>query len=150
MNAWPVSGSRPRNQESPLGLRYNSRRSDIGASMLSDKHTHGTWGSGEPRQARSNFKLRHYPLYCRAGHSNATNARSAWGRFAPYQVLERNRQRPIARGEFAEQIAVQVIHVRANEDSDPSPVAPDAAVSNHRNDLRSIRIENDVLGKDEI
>jgi hypothetical protein len=60
MNAWPVSGSRPRNQESPLGLRYNSRRSDIGASMLSAKHTHGTWGSGEARQARSNFKLRHY------------------------------------------------------------------------------------------
>jgi hypothetical protein len=28
--------------------------------MLSAKHTHGTWGSGEARQARSNFKLRHY------------------------------------------------------------------------------------------
>jgi hypothetical protein len=38
----------------------------------------------------------------------------------------------------------------ANEDSDPSPVAPDAAVSNHRNDLRRIRIKNDILGKDEI
>jgi hypothetical protein len=72
------------------------------------------------------------------------------GRFAPYQVLERNRQRPIARGEFAEQIAVQIIHVRANEDSDPGPVAPDATVSNHRDDLRRIRIEDNVLGKDEI
>ena len=28
--------------------------------MLSATHTHGTWGSGEARQARSNFKLRHY------------------------------------------------------------------------------------------
>jgi hypothetical protein len=40
--------------------------------------------------------------------------------------------------------------LRANEDSDLSPVAPDAAISNHRNDLRGVRIENDVLGKDEI
>jgi hypothetical protein len=61
------------------------------------------------------------------------------GRFALYQVLERNRQRPITR-EFAEQIAVQIIHLRANEDSDPGPVAPDAAISNHRNDLRRGRI----------
>jgi hypothetical protein len=45
------------------------------------------------------------------------------GRFALYQVLERNRQRP--RGEFAEQIAVQIIHLRANEDSDLSPHSPD-------------------------
>ncbi len=56
----------------------------------------------------------------------------------------------MARGQFAEQIAVQIIHLRANEDSDPHPIAPDPAVSNHRNDLRRIRIENDVLGKDEI
>jgi hypothetical protein len=55
-----------------------------------------------------------------------------------------------SRGEFAEQIAVQIIHVRANEDSDPSPVAPDPAVSNDGDDLRRVRIENDVLGKDEI
>jgi hypothetical protein len=33
------------------------------------------------------------------------------GPIYPYQVLERNRQRPIA-CEFAEQIAVQVIHAR--------------------------------------
>jgi hypothetical protein len=64
-------------------------------------------------------------------------------------VLERNRQRSMARGQFAEQIAVQIIHMRANEDSDPHPVAPNPAVSNHRNDLRRIRIKNDVLGKDE-
>jgi hypothetical protein len=75
-------------------------------------------------------------------------ARSAWA-LAPCQVLERNRQRSIAR-EFAEQIAVQIIHVRANEHSNPSPVAPDAAVSNLRNDLRRVRIENDVMRKDEI
>ena len=40
--------------------------------------------------------------------------------------------------------------MRDTEDSDPSPVAPHAAISNHRNDLRRIRIENDVLGKDQI
>jgi hypothetical protein len=72
------------------------------------------------------------------------------GRFALYQVLERNRQRPSPRGEFAEQIAVQIIHLLANEDSDPSPVAPDPAVSNDGEDLPRVRIENDVLGKDEI
>jgi hypothetical protein len=76
--------------------------------------------------------------------------RARRGPICPYQVLERNRQRPIARGEFAEQIAVQIIHVRANEDSDPSPVAPDPAISNDGEDLRSLRIDNDVLGKDEI
>ena len=70
------------------------------------------------------------------------------GRFALYQVLERNRQRP--RGEFAEQIAVQIIHLRANEDSDLSPVAPDPAVSNDGEDLPRVRIKNDVLSKDEI
>jgi hypothetical protein len=42
--------------------------------------------------------------------------------------------------EFAEQIAVQIIDMRANEDSDLSSVAPDAAVSNHRNDHPRIRI----------
>jgi hypothetical protein len=57
------------------------------------------------------------------------------GRFALYQVFERNRQRPSTRGEFAEQIAVQIIHLRANEDSDLSPVAPDPAVSNDGEDL---------------
>ena len=56
----------------------------------------------------------------------------------------------MARGQFAEQIAVQIIHLRANEDSDPHPVAPNPAVSNHRNDLRRIRIENDVLGEDKV
>ena len=70
------------------------------------------------------------------------------GQFALYQVLERNRQRP--RGEFAEQIAVQIIHLRANEDSDLNPVAPDPTVSNDGHDLPRVRIENDVLGKDEI
>jgi hypothetical protein len=80
--------------------------------------------------------------------SYATSGALGVGRFALYQVLERNRQRP--RGEFAEQIAVQIIHLRAHEDSDPSPVAPDRAVSNHRNDLRRVSIDNDVLGKDEI
>src|SRR4051794_1389687 len=34
MNASPLAGSRPRNQESPLALRYSSRRSDIGASSM--------------------------------------------------------------------------------------------------------------------
>jgi hypothetical protein len=39
MNAWPLVGSRPRNQESPLGPRYSSRRSDTWASsMLLAKH----------------------------------------------------------------------------------------------------------------
>ena len=42
------------------------------------------------------------------------------------------------------------INVRANEDSNPSPVAPDLAVSNNGEDLGRVRIENDVLGKDEI
>ena len=69
-------------------------------------------------------------------------------RFALYQVLERKRQRP--RGEFAEQIAVQIIHVRANEDSDPSPIAPDLAVSNDGENLPRARIENNVLGNNEI
>jgi hypothetical protein len=72
------------------------------------------------------------------------------GRFALYQVFERNRQRPSTRGEFAEQIAVQIIHLRANVDSDLSLVAPDPAVSNDGEDLPRVRIENDVLGKDEI
>jgi hypothetical protein len=75
----------------------------------------------------------------------------AWrGPICLYQFLERNRQRPITRGEFAEQIAVEIIHLRANEDSDLSPVAPDPAVSNDGYDLRRFRIKNDVLGKDEI
>jgi hypothetical protein len=69
------------------------------------------------------------------------------GRFTLYQFPEGNRQRPSARGELAEQIAVHIIHLRANEDSDPSPVAPDAAVSNHRNDLRRNRIENTSWAK---
>jgi hypothetical protein len=53
------------------------------------------------------------------------------GRFALYQVLERNGQRPIARNKLAKQIAVQIIHLRANENSDPGPVAPDAATLNN-------------------
>jgi hypothetical protein len=76
--------------------------------------------------------------------------RARRGPICLYQFLERNRQRPITRGEFAEQIAVQIKHVRANEDSDLSPVAPDPAVSNDGYDLRRFRIKNDVLGKDEI
>jgi hypothetical protein len=83
------------------------------------------------------------------GHSYATNA-LGMSRFALYQVLERNRQRPIARSKLAEQIAVQIIHLRANENSDPIPVAPDAAVANDGEDLPGVRIENDVLGEDEI
>jgi hypothetical protein len=67
-----------------------------------------------------------------------------------YQFLERNRQRPITRREFAEQIAVQIIHLRAYEDSDLGPVTPDPAVSNDCYDLRRFRIKNDVVGKDEI
>ena len=55
----------------------------------------------------------------------------------------------MARGQFAEQIAVQIIHLRANETAILTRRAK-PAVSNHRNDLRRIRIENDVLGKDEI
>jgi hypothetical protein len=53
-------------------------------------------------------------------------------------------------GEFAEQIAVQIIHLRANQDSDPHPVAPDPTVSNDGHDLPRVRIENDVLRKEEI
>jgi hypothetical protein len=37
-----------------------------------------------------------------------------------------------------------------NEDSDSCPVPPDAAVANDRKDLAHVRIENDILGKDEI
>jgi hypothetical protein len=62
------------------------------------------------------------------------------GRRANYQALERNRQRPIARGEFAEQITVQIVHVRANEDSDPRSVAEDPAISNDGEDLPRVRI----------
>jgi hypothetical protein len=67
-------------------------------------------------------------------------------------IYERNRQRPIACGEFAEQITItiQIVHVRANEDSDPRSVAPRAAISNDGEDLPRVRIENDVLRKDEI
>jgi hypothetical protein len=67
-----------------------------------------------------------------------------------YQVLDRNRQRPSARAKFAEQIAVQIVYLRANENSDPNPIAPDPAVSHDGYDLRRVGIKNDVLGKDEI
>ena len=40
--------------------------------------------------------------------------------------------------------------MRSNQNSDLSSVAPDATVANDRKDLRRIRIENDILGKDEI
>ena len=86
----------------------------------------------------------------------APSSRGAWlralgvGRLTLYQILERHRQRPVARGEFAEQIAIQIIHLRANENSDPSPVPPDAAVANDGKDLSRVGIENDILGKDEI
>ena len=89
-------------------------------------------------------------LHCRAGRTYSTNARSAWADLPYYQVLRRNRQQLGARGELAEQIAVQIIHLRANEDSDLGPVAPDRAISNDGEDLRRVRIQNDVLGKDKI
>ncbi len=38
----------------------------------------------------------------------------------------------------------------ANENSYPSPIAPDTAVANDGKDLPRVRIENDILGKDEI
>jgi hypothetical protein len=44
-----------------------------------------------------------------------------------------------ARDEFAEQIAVQIIHVRANEDSDSRPGTPDPTVSNDSEDLPRVR-----------
>src|SRR6185437_5322867 len=34
MNACPLAGSRPRNQASPFGLRYNSRRSVMTSSLF--------------------------------------------------------------------------------------------------------------------
>ena len=40
--------------------------------------------------------------------------------------------------------------MRANEDSDLSPVAEDPSVSNDGDALPRVRIENDVLGKDEV
>ena len=40
-------------------------------------------------------------------------------------------------------IAVQIINMRSNENSDLSSVAPDATVANARKDLRRIRIEHD-------
>jgi hypothetical protein len=75
--------------------------------------------------------------------------RARRGPICLYEFLERNRQRPSISGELAEQIAVQIIHLRANEDSDLSSVAPDPAVSNDGYDLRRVRVKNDVLGKDE-
>jgi hypothetical protein len=48
---------------------------------------------------------------------------------------------------LAQQIAVQIIHVRANEDGDPRPVAEDLSVSNDGDALPRVRIENDVLAK---
>jgi hypothetical protein len=67
--------------------------------------------------------------------------------FALSQVLERNRQWPSARGEFAEQSAVQIMHLRANEDGDPNPVAPDPAVFERWRGPSCVRIQNDVLAK---
>src|ERR1700722_9208000 len=90
----------------------------------------------------------------RRAEGTSALARPAFARRLPsgrlYQVLKRNRQRPSALGEFAEQVAVQIIHVRVNEDSDPSPIAPDLAVSNDGDNLPRARIENNVLGNNEI
>jgi hypothetical protein len=72
------------------------------------------------------------PCGARAGHSYATNARSAWADLPSTRFLNEIGNDP------------------APVDSDPSPVAPDPAVSNDGEDLPRVRIENDVLGKDEI
>jgi hypothetical protein len=51
---------------------------------------------------------------------------------------------------LAEQIAVQIIHLHANDNSDVSPVAPDAAVSNNGEDFPCVRIENAILDKEQV
>ena len=84
------------------------------------------------------------------GHSYATNARSPWADLPSTRFLNEIGNGPSTRGEFAEQIAVQIRHLRAHEDSVPALVAPDPAVSNDGDDLPRLGIENDVLGKDEI
>jgi hypothetical protein len=67
-------------------------------------------------------------------------------RFALSQVFERNRQWPITRGQIAEQLAVQTIHLRANKDGDLSSVAPGPPF---RKTARTfwVRIQKDILGE---
>jgi hypothetical protein len=63
-------------------------------------------------------------LHCRVGHSYATNAGSAWTDWPSTRFGNEIGKDPAPAASVPSRCAVQIIHVRAIEDSYPSPSRP--------------------------
>jgi hypothetical protein len=79
----------------------------------------------------------------------ATNARSALAVLPSIRFLNEIANDPAPATSLPSRLPFRS-YICANKDSNPSPVAPDPAVSNDGQNLPRVRIENDILGKDEI